>query len=90
MKKCDAINCTAQVFSTRFMCLKHWLTLPAATQRAINSGYRRHSNARTLLRDERYVEACAGAIEFVATQEGQPTANSYRHLAELLKSRSAV
>jgi hypothetical protein len=89
-RTCDAAGCCVQIGSGRFLCTKHWRMLPAATQRAIYKGYRAHKVARTLLRDQRYVDACASALEGIAAAECRtvPT-NSYRRLHNLLLAQAA-
>lgn len=90
-RSCDAIGCNTPTASGRFMCLHHWRMVPTVTQRTINARYRAHKVAHTLLRDARYVQACAVAIESVAATEGKAAGgNSYRRLLNLLTSKEAA
>jgi hypothetical protein len=82
---CDATGCTTQVPTGRFMCPRHWRMVPLVVQREVNAGYNRAANAPQLLRDARYLLACATAIEHVAELEDRPlTLNPYRQRLQAL------
>lgn len=87
-RRCDAIRCTANVASGRFMCLKHWRLVPLDLQRTINSRYRALRKDFAFLSDVLYLSAATAAIDGIAVTEGHmesglnASANPYRrHLA---------
>ncbi|MGA0569609.1 hypothetical protein ACO2Q9_02690 [Variovorax sp. VNK109] len=86
-RPCDAVECKAVVDTGRFMCSRHWRLVPQATQRTINARYRASPTRFALMHDVRYVEACAQAIEGIATAEGKPGENSYRNLVNVLRAK---
>ena len=88
-RKCDAVGCQTPVRVGRFMCITHWKMVPLPLQRTINARYRALPNARDLLSDPAYLEACAKAIERgqPLREDGLPT-NSYRRLLTVLASKN--
>jgi len=73
------------------MCIKHWKMVPLQLQRIINAQYRANPNARDLLTDKAYLEACATAIEGLhpAPADELP-ANAYRRILDILAQKTGV
>ena len=81
---CHANNCPTPTAQIRLMCAKHWRMLPKAMQENIWAMFRARGNFPGQNPDKwaAYYEACAEAVEHVATMEGKDTANSYRNVAQ--------
>lgn len=75
-RQCDAIRCTANVASGRFMCLKHWKLVPLDLQRTINTRYRALREDFAFLSDVQYLSAATAAIDGIAVAEGHMASGS--------------
>lgn len=84
-RTCDAMSCSAETDTGRFMCPRHWRMVPVNLQTRINAAYKAHESKYDLLRNVDYVEACALAIEGIAKVERQKSDNSYRRLLPLVQ-----
>ena len=88
-RPCDAFDCSTQVATGRFMCIKHWRMVPLTTQRTINARYRAIESPFDRMRDLAYVHACASAVQHIVRLEGRcETENSYSRLAAILSRRA--
>lgn len=86
-RACDAIGCSRQTATGRFMCSSDWRRVPIDLQRTINRQFRLAKTRHALMHDPIYVEACAKAVEHLALADGQPAENSYRRLLAILQRR---
>lgn len=88
-RSCDAIGCTAETASGRFMCIRHWRMVPLETQQAINTRYRVGWRNFAFLSDPVYLKACISAIDGIAIAERMPTGdNSYSRLLRGVERRA--
>lgn len=88
-RKCDAVGCTAMIRVGRFMCIDHWRMVPLQQQRTINARFRANANARDLLADKAYLEACATAIEALHRSPADGThPNPYRRILNTMAAKN--
>ena len=88
-RKCDAIGCAAMIRVGRFMCIDHWRMVPLQHQRAINARFRANTNARDLLCDKVYLEACASAIEALHRSPADGVhPNPYRRILNTMAAKT--
>lgn len=85
---CHANHCPVPTARGLFMCARHWYMVPPGMRARVWKEYRNAGGSGGPIKNTRhaaYFEACANAVEFVATKEGKPTANSYRRTVDLLR-----
>ena len=78
-RSCDALHCSANIQTGRFLCIKHWRMVPLEVQRTINTRYRACRADFGFLSDIAYLEACVDAIERIAVAEGKKGAPTTYH-----------
>jgi hypothetical protein len=86
-RTCDANHCGVTIDPKMGMCPAHWRMVPAEIQRRIYAAVRKHRTSAQRLSSVEFLEAWADAVEAVATQEGRLTRNTFRNLANMVKSR---
>jgi hypothetical protein len=77
---CHANDCRVPTNPKLFMCGRHWAMVPVAMQDKVWSTFRKRSAGPGTdpASWADYYEACADAVEYVATAEGKGTGNPYR------------
>lgn len=66
---CHATNCNEEVPRERFMCRRHWFSLPASIRYRIQLHYRRGQCDDWQISHE-YANAARDAVRFIASLEG--------------------
>jgi hypothetical protein len=84
---CDANHCAREIDASKGMCPAHWKMVPTEIQQRIYTAARAHKTTAQRLSSVDFLEAWADAVEAVATKEDRLTRNTFRNLANMVKSR---
>lgn len=83
---CHANGCATPTEPRLFMCLHHWKMVPPIMQKEIWAQYKGTTRAERFEKVA-YLQACAIAVEHVASLENKNTENSYRKLIVIAQQR---
>lgn len=88
---CHANNCPTPTAQIRLMCAKHWRMVPEPMQAKVWATFRARGNypGRNPAAWADYYEACADAVEHVATLENKDLRNAYRQSAPRFRAAAA-
>jgi hypothetical protein len=89
-RNCDAVQCSADIQSGRFLCIKHWRMVPIQVQHTINTRFRACRADFGFLSDIAYLQACVDAIEGIASLEGKDLAPTTYHRMLASEKRKAA
>lgn len=89
-RKCDAVQCPANIQPGRFLCLTHWKMVPIQVQRTINTRFRACRADFGFLSDIAYLQACVDAIDGIAASEGKDVVPTTYHRMLASEKRKAA
>ncbi len=83
---CHANFCNIKTEPKLLMCKPHWKQLPNKLKNAVWLAFK-GTTKESRIKSIPYLTACAEAVEFIAESENKAKDNTYRRIANRLKTR---